>query len=99
MTVNDLNKYITDCTTKGMVKINLDVDTSSQDSDNLYVVRTKETYNVLTEGEADKLIEDATQDRNCVGHTKKFKQGKADKNGNMARPDMYIVEIKYNMDA
>lgn len=99
MTVNDLNKYIADCTSKGMVKIDLTVDTLSGDSDNQYVIKTKETYHVLTEGEADQLIEDATQDRACAGHTKKFKQGKADKNGNMTRPDMYIVEIKYNMDA
>lgn len=60
----------------------------------MLVVETKETYIYLDEEDADKKIDEARQDAGFLGATKKFKQGKVNKAGEITRPDQYTVVIK-----
>lgn len=97
MTVKDLNDYIADLKSKGLTKIDFSVEINPDDIDNDFVTKTKETYTLETESDADELIEAAGQTSTCVGHDKKFKQGKVNKQGEITRPDCYIVVLKHNL--
>lgn len=83
--VNELNELI-----KIEPKIELGEDGA------FYVVQTKETYTFEDEADADAKINEARQNAGYEASTKKFKQGKINKNGEMVRPDIYTVVIKLN---
>lgn len=97
MTLEGLNEYVKDLRAKGLTKIDASVEVDPDDEDNIFVVKTKETYTLESEADADQLIEEAGQSATCVGHDKKFKQGKVNKQGEVTRPDCYIVVIKHNL--
>lgn len=61
-----------------------------------YVVSTKETYVFYEEVEADNKIDAAHDNQGYESSSKKFKQGKINKNGEVTRPDQYTVVIKLN---
>ncbi len=60
----------------------------------MLVVETKETYVYLDEEDADTKIDEARQDAGFLSATKKFKQGKVNKAGEITKPDTYTVVIK-----
>lgn len=97
MTLEGLNEYVKELRSKGLTKIDVSVEVDPDDEDNIFVVKTKETYTVEDESSADTLIEEAGQLATCVGHDKKFKQGKVNKQGEVTRPDCYIVVLKHNL--
>ena len=96
MKLDELQNYRSDRRNSGLTKLSAEFTVSDADS-NVYITKTKETYELESEGDADKLIEEATHDNSCVGHDKKFKQGKVNKQGDEIRPDRFIVTIKYNL--
>lgn len=72
----------------------LEVKSAMDESGKLIVLETKETYIYEDEGDADKKINEARQDIGFLEAKKKFKQGKANKNGEITRPDTWTVVIK-----
>lgn len=96
MKLDELQDYRTDRRNSGLTKLSADFTVSDTDG-NIYITKRKETYELESEGDADKLIEAATHDNSCVGHDKKFKQGKVNKQGEEVRPDRFVVRIKYNL--
>lgn len=97
MTLDSINQYVKDLAAKGLTKIDVSISVDPDDYETAYIVKTKETYCVFSEAEADELIEDATQNSTCSGHDKKFKQGKVNKAGEVTRPDSYTVVLKYSL--
>ena len=74
----------------------LDFKTEVDEAGKTIVVETKETYIYNDEEDADKKINDARQDVGFAAATKKFKQGKVNKNGEIVKPDSWTVVIKLN---
>lgn len=58
------------------------------------VVETKETYVFENEGEADEKINSSIANPSCLAHTKKYKQGKINKSGEVVRPETWTVVVK-----
>lgn len=92
MLLTDLEDYVENLNelTKIEPKIELGEDGS------FYVIQTKETYVFYEEIEADAKINEARQKPGYEASTKKFKQGKINKNGEITKPDTYTVVIKLN---
>lgn len=96
MKLDELQNYRSDRMNSGLTKLSAEFTVSDADS-NVYITKRKETYELEGEGDADQLIEAATHDNSCVGHDKKFKQGKVNKQGEEIRPDRFVVTLKYNL--
>ena len=60
----------------------------------LIVTETKETFVFEDEADADEKIKDATANSLCLAHTKKYKQGKINKSGEIVKPETWTVVIK-----
>lgn len=94
MELSELDNYMADRRNEGLTKLSADI---VANGDEKFVVKLKEVYEIDNEGDADKLIEGATHNETCVGHDKKFKQGKVNKQGEEIRPDVFVVTLKYNL--
>lgn len=90
MRLEDLSGYVAGL--DNLVKF----ETKSEDDTmgHLIITETKETYVYEDEAEADEKIKGATANPLCLAHTKKYKQGKIGKNGDVIRPETWTVVIK-----
>lgn len=62
----------------------------------MLVTLTEETYVYVDEDDADRKINEARQDAGFAGATKKYKQGKINKAGEITKPETWTVVIKLN---
>lgn len=72
----------------------LEVKAEDDEMGHMLVMETKETYVFLDEDDADRKVDEARQDPGFLAATKKFKQGKVNKAGEITKPDTYTVTIK-----
>lgn len=89
----ELVDYINNRTAEGLTKIDVSIAADEFSTGDMYVLKTKETYVFDTEEEADNLINDRRQNAGFAAASKKFKAGKMNKNGEVVRPDSWIVVI------
>lgn len=96
MIFDTLPEYVKKAAEKGLVRIEpvIEADTANQDFEAFFVTKTKETYWLGSEEEADNLIDEARKNPNFVGCDKKFKAGKINKQGEQLKPDVWVVSIK-----
>lgn len=62
----------------------------------MIVTETKETYVFEDEENADEKVNEARQSPMFAAATKKYKQGKINKSGEIVRPETWTVVIKLN---
>ncbi len=94
MKYTELEDYLNEKISQGLVKIDLNLaldDTLGQD---LYVIKTKETYEFFEEADADAMINKVRCSQEFAGVEKKFKQGKVNKAGEIIRDDAWYVVAK-----
>ena len=92
MNLQTFYEYVQEQKENGLIKF--DATTEIDEYGNFNVVKSKCTYSVETETEADALINDFRKQDEFVGCDKKYKQGKMNKAGEVVRPDQYLVVIK-----
>ena len=95
MRYEELDNYIENRKEKGLTKIEITLE-SDVDSDQFYVVKTKETFVYGDEESADELINEARQDSGFAGCDKKYKAGKINKAGECVKPETYSAVVKLN---
>lgn len=89
-----LEEISTYCNSLNACLTKLDISTEVDEASHMIVMTTKETYVFDDEADADRLIDEARQNPGYMESKKKFKQGKINKNGEIVRPDQFIVVIK-----
>lgn len=92
MNYKDITSYIDEKSQEGLTKIDISLVNEGYFS----VIKTKETYTVYDEEEADKLIDDKRTFEGFAGVDKKFKAGKRNKSGEEVSPDTWVVVVKIN---
>lgn len=95
MKYENLQDYISNLKSKGLTKIEVAIEVNEDDGED-YVTKSKETYTCESEIDADNLINEARRLEGFAAVTKKFKQGKYNKQGDEIRPDCYIVTLKFD---
>lgn len=90
MRLEDLPGYVAELSNLTKFEVKTEDDTVGH----LVVTETKETFVFDDEDEADEKINSAISNPLCLAHTKKFKQGKVNKNGEIVRPETWTVVIK-----
>lgn len=95
MILSDVERYVEQREKEGLTKIEFTLEHTETIS-GFDVTKTKETYTFYGEDEADAKVDEIRQDPKFAGVDKKFKQGKANKAGEITRPDTYTVVGKFN---
>lgn len=90
MRLEDLSGYVSQLDNLTKFEVKTEDDTMGH----LVVTETKETYVYEDEQDADNKINDARQNPLFASATKKFKQGKINKSGEIVRPETWTVVIK-----
>ena len=90
MRLEDLPGYVAELSNLTKFEVKTEDDTMGH----LVVTETKETYVYEDEQDADNKINDARQNPLFASATKKFKQGKINKSGEIVRPETWTVVIK-----
>lgn len=90
MRLEDLSGYVAQLDNLTKFEVKTEDDTVGH----LIVTETKETYVYEDEQDADNKINDARQNPLFASATKKFKQGKINKSGEIVRPETWTVVIK-----
>lgn len=90
MRLEDLSGYVAQLDNLTKFEVKTEDDTVGH----LVVTETKETYVYEDEQDADNKINDARQNPLFASATKKFKQGKINKSGEIVRPETWTVVIK-----
>lgn len=90
MRLEDLPGYVAELSNLTKFEVKTEDDTVGH----LIVTETKETYVFDDEVDADEKINSAIANPLCLAHTKKYKQGKIGKNGDIIRPETWTVVIK-----
>ena len=90
MRLEDLPNYVSMLNNLTKFEVKTEDDTCGH----LVVTETKETYVYEDEGEADEKINTAVTNPLCIGHSKKYKQGKIGKNGDILKNETWTVVIK-----
>ena len=90
MRLEDLSGYVAQVDNLTKFEGKTEDDTMGQ----LVVTETKETYVYEDEQDADNKINDARQNPLFASATKKFKQSKINKSGEIVRPETWTVVIK-----
>ena len=90
MRLEDLSGYVAQLDNLTKFEVKTEDDTMGH----LIVTETKETYVYEDEQDADNKINDARQNPLFASATKKFKQGKINKSGEIVRPETWTVVIK-----
>lgn len=90
MRLEDLSGYVAERDNLSKFEIKAEDDTCGH----MTIVETKETYVYEDEQEADDKINEARQDTLFIAATKKYKQGKVNKSGEIVRPETWTVVIK-----
>ena len=90
MRLEDLPGYVAELSNLTKFEVKTEDDTVGH----LVVVETKETYVFDDEGDADEKINASIANPLCLAHTKKYKQGKINKSGEIVRPETWTVVIK-----
>lgn len=99
MTLDEFYDFYKGCVEKGLTKISVDME---ETEDGTFVVKTKETYFFECEDEcldpavekiADELINSVRLDEGFCGATKKAKEGKCNKSGEVTKAASYTVVI------
>ena len=90
MRLEDLSGYVAEL--DHLVKF--EIKTEDDTMGHLVVVETKETFVYDDEEDADNKINDSVANPLCLSHTKKYKQGKINKSGEITRPETWQVVIK-----
>ncbi len=90
MRLEDLSGYVAQLDNLTKFEVKTEDDTMGH----LVVTETKETYVYEDEQDADNKINDARQNPLFASATKKFKQGKINKSGEIVRPETWTVVIK-----
>lgn len=93
MRVEALADYIKTNQTLGMTKIEVKCEVE-EDTMEMYVNQTKETFHFIDESEANTKIDEVRQNPNFIGVDKKYKAGKVNKNGEEIKPESFIVTVK-----
>ena len=89
MRLEDLSGYVAQLDNLTKFEVKTEDDTMGH----LVVTETKETYVYEDEQDADNKINDARQNPLFASATKKFKQGKINKSGEIVRPESSTVVI------
>ena len=95
MTYEELDNYIAERKNEGLAKIEITLE-GTEDSEQFYVVKTKETFVFADEEDADSIINDARQKPGFAGCDKKYKAGKINKAGECVKPETYTAVVKLN---
>lgn len=74
----------------------IDISIERDECDNLYVVKTKETFTFEEEQQADEKVDSVRKDIGFAGVEKKYKAGKMNKAGEVVRPETWVVVAKLN---
>lgn len=90
MRLEDLPGYVAELSNLTKFEVKTEDDTVGH----LVVTETKETYVFDDEGDADEKINASIANPACLAHTKKYKQGKINKAGEIVRPETWTVVIK-----
>lgn len=90
MRLEDLAGYVAQLSNLIKFEVKSEDDTMGH----LIVTETKETFLFEDEADADEKIKDATANPLCLAHTKKYKQGKINKSGEITKPETWTVVIK-----
>lgn len=90
MRLEDLSGYVAQLDNLTKFEVKTEDDTVGH----LVVTETKETYVYEDEQDADNKINDARQNPLFASATKKFKQGKINKSGEITKPETWQVVIK-----
>lgn len=99
MKVADLDAYIKEKTNAGLTGIVVTLVSDPEVTNDFYVSKTKETYSLYTEDDANKMAETLRETTGFQKISKKFKAGKKKKKtGEDITPDSWIVvgEIGWN---
>ena len=90
MRLEDLPGYVAELDNLTKFEIKTEDDTMGH----LVVIETKETYVYEDERDADEKINSSIANPLCLAHTKKYKQGKINKSGEIVKPETWTVVIK-----
>lgn len=90
MRLEDLSGYVAQLDNLTKFEVKTEDDTVGH----LIVTETKETYIYEDEQDADSKINDARQNPLFASATKKYKQGKINKSGEIVKPETWTVVIK-----
>lgn len=96
MDIKDLVSYIENRLDGGLEKIDVSCAVDEFATGNVDVIKTKETYVVATEQEADEIINYRRQIDGFEAASKKYKAGKMNKAGEVVKPETWTVVIKLN---
>lgn len=92
MRLEDLSQYVASLDHLTKFEMKSEDDTMGH----FLVTETKETYVYEDEESADEKISASVENPNCAGHSKKYKQGKVNKSGEIVKPETWTVVIKLN---
>ncbi len=92
MTIQDIPSIVEELKEEGLTKC--EPKAESDEKGVFYITAIKYTYVVYSDAEADALINSARQDEHFEGCSKKYKEGKMNKAGELVRPETYTVVIK-----
>lgn len=93
----DLVKYIADRESKGLISLTATYEPMNEDP-NFVNTKVVSLYRVSDEKSADELINEAKQNTHFRSVSKKFKDEKVNKDGDIIRPSCYLVTIVYEDD-
>lgn len=93
MRIEDLANYASSLGTN-LTKIEMKAEDDT--CGHMIVVETKETYVFEDEDSADEKVNEARQNSLFAAATKKYKQGKVNKSGEIVKPETWTVVIKLN---
>ena len=92
MKYTDIINYINELDNLTKIDISIERD----ECDNLYVVKTKETFTFKEEEQADEKVDLVRKNIGFAGVDKKYKQGKMNKAGEQVKPETWVVVAKIN---
>ena len=94
--LEELKNYVADNLNKGLVSIAPLYEIPTEDDGyNLFNTKLVEVYNFATEKEADDLINTVKNNQQFYSVSKKFKEPKMDKHGELVKEGYFIVKITY----
>lgn len=93
--LDNLKDYVDDATSKCAVSI---TPTYEMIDGGLFNTKLVEIYNLSNDDEATRLIDSAKQNNDFFSVTKKYKQPKYNKEGELLKEGYYIIKITYKHD-